>query len=279
MLNPQPAGAAPADPRVADRRRRILARLRRLDDRRRQRKRRRSLGVAVALARPHHEPPRSPRRTACSPCWSAAARRREVVDRRRVVRRLQHAFDPHAEPQTLRRLAASPDLRFVVSNTTEAGIVDTAEPYDPGGLPLNFPAKIAWVLKARFDALGGVAAPGLVVAALRIDRRPTARRFAASTLAAAQRWNFAPEFADWIGIAARSSTPSWTASCRDFPPPRPSACLKPGAIATRSPSLAEPYHLWVIEGDLAANGRWPRPASMSSGRTTSDPTATPKCGC
>jgi tagaturonate reductase len=207
------------------------------------------LGVAVALARPHPRPPALAAQDGLFTVLERGRAEGEVVDRRRVVRCLQLAFDPHAEPQTLRRLAASHDLSFVISNTTEAGIVDSEEPYDPAGCPLNFPAKIAWLLKARFDALGGVAAPGLVVLPCELieGNGATLRRL---TLAAAQRWNFAPEFVDWVGDSCPFLDTLVDRIVPGFPAAEAERLFEAWGYRDPLAIAAEPYHLWVIEGDL-----------------------------
>ncbi len=155
-----------------------------------------SLGVAAALARPHPEPPKLKAQDGLYTVLERGRVDGADFERRRVVTCIEEVFDPHHEPKNLRRLAASPDLRFVVSNTTEAGLVDSAEPYDPARCPLNFPAKVAWILKARFDALGATA-PGLVFLPCELIEAngKTLRRLA---LAAAKRWNFPPEFSAWV---------------------------------------------------------------------------------
>ncbi|MGX8699132.1 MAG: tagaturonate reductase [bacterium] len=85
----------------------------------------------------------------------------ERVDRKRVISSVSRAINPYAEGgfDELMALAVSDDLEYVVSNTTEAGIV-----YDPACQPTDrpassFPAKLTQVLCARFEAKK----PGLVI--------------------------------------------------------------------------------------------------------------------
>ena len=78
----------------------------------------------------------------------------ERVDRKRVISCVSRAINPYAEGgyDAVMELAKSPDLEYVVSNTTEAGIV-----YDPAcqkdDKPASsFPAKLTQVLLTRFEA-------------------------------------------------------------------------------------------------------------------------------
>src|SRR5262245_61786450 len=85
-----------------------------------------------------------------------------TVDRVEEVASISRALVAASPWADVLGVARSPDLRFVLSNTTEAGYAldpdDTAHP--PGGVPpRSFPAKLAAVLHARWQA----ARPGLTL--------------------------------------------------------------------------------------------------------------------
>ncbi|MDR1438731.1 MAG: tagaturonate reductase [Clostridiales bacterium] len=76
------------------------------------------------------------------------------VSRKRVVSSIGRFIDPYRDPQALWAAAANPSLRYIVSNTTEAGIV-----YDAGCAygdepPGSFPAKLARFLHERWKLFG-----------------------------------------------------------------------------------------------------------------------------
>jgi len=83
------------------------------------------------------------------------------VDRKRVISSVSRCLNPYTEEgyNAMMELACSDDLEYIVSNTTEAGIV-----YDPScqleDKPANsFPGKLTQVLLARYKAGKG----GLVI--------------------------------------------------------------------------------------------------------------------
>lgn len=85
----------------------------------------------------------------------------EKVDRKRVISSVSRCLNPYVEAdyESMMDLARSDDLEYIVSNTTEAGIV-----YDPAcslsDKPANsFPGKLTQVLYERFKAGKG----GLVI--------------------------------------------------------------------------------------------------------------------
>ena len=78
----------------------------------------------------------------------------EKVDRKRVISSVSRCLNPYekADYDAMMKVAVSDDLEFIVSNTTEAGIV-----YDPACQkddcpPSSFPAKLTQVLYKRWQA-------------------------------------------------------------------------------------------------------------------------------
>ena len=85
----------------------------------------------------------------------------EKVDAKRVVSSVSRCLNPYEKEgyDAMMQVAVSDDLEYIVSNTTEAGIV-----YDPACQPndcppSSFPAKLTQVLLARYNAKK----PGVVV--------------------------------------------------------------------------------------------------------------------
>jgi tagaturonate reductase len=210
-----------------------------------------AFGIAVATARPHGKPPA----LATQDNLFTLITRGAGVDEVRVVSAVQTSFDPHADPAQLRAFAASPDLRFVVSNTTEAGIVDAPEPYDPAACPLSFPAKVAWLLRARFDALGAEAR-GLVFLPCELIEAngATLKRF---TLAHAARWGFPPAFAAWVEDRSFFLETLVDRIVPGFPAAQAESLFAEWGYRDPLAVMAEPFHLWVIEGPREIAEAWP----------------------
>ena len=90
-------------------------------------------------------------------------------------------------------LAENPDFRFVVSNTTESGIVFSAEDKMTDVPPKTFPAKLTLLLKKRFElGLKGF----IFLPCELIDRNGD--NLKKCVLSYADLWNLGDEFKAWI---------------------------------------------------------------------------------
>lgn len=80
------------------------------------------------------------------------AREGRPIETVREVTALDRVADPFTDPAAYEALAADPELKLIVSNTTEAGICFRAsDPFD-GFASVTFPAKLTKFLYARFQA-------------------------------------------------------------------------------------------------------------------------------
>ena len=166
---------------------------------------------------------------------------------RRVVRCVTRGVDPRQNPEAMFACARDPKTRFVISNTTEAGIVYSEQPRTPGAWPRSFPAQVAALLFERFQALGGGPDAGLVFLPCELIEANGAT-LRDIVLRHARDWALPQDFSDWV------------ARCNDFLNTLVDRIV-PGYPATEADKLfaefgytdallvaAEPFHLWVIEG-------------------------------
>ncbi len=170
-----------------------------------------------------------------------------VVEQRRIVTSISRAIDPYHCWEEVVRCFHSPYIRFVVSNTTEAGIALVDEPYRPGHCPESFPGKVAALLYERFQALHGEPGRGLVFLPCELidDNGVTLRQM---VLQHAERWKLSGVFADWV---LRSNYFLNTLVDRIVPGyPRDEAAEFTRQLGYDDALLVcgEVFHLWVIEG-------------------------------
>ena len=153
-------------------------------------------------------------------------------------------------------LARQPELRFIFSNTTESGIVYSAEDQPTDEPPATFPAKLTSFLYERYRHFAGAPDKACIIipTELIVDN---ATRLREIILAYADRWGLDAGFADWI---ARHNTFCNTLVDRIVSGyPQAEAERIFAQIGYEDPLLAagEIYHSWIIEGDPSLLDEFP----------------------
>ncbi len=171
----------------------------------------------------------------------------KVVESRRVVTAINRAINPYEQWAELVKAFRGDVLRFVVSNTTEAGIAYLDEAHKPGVCQDTFPAKVAALLFERFEAVKGDATKGLVFLPCELIER-NGENLRKCVLQYAKAWGLAADFVRWVETANHFCN---TLVDRIVPGyPKDEAARIGGELGYEDKLLvaAEYFHLWVIEG-------------------------------
>ena len=175
----------------------------------------------------------------------------EVVDRVRVVESVRGTVNPYTDYEAYQALARLDTLRFLVSNTTEAGIVyDETDRFD--ALPAaTYPGRLIQFLYERYQAFGGAADKGLIILPVElIENNGGKLRECVMKLAA--HWGLEESFLAWIDEA--------NTFCSTLVDRIVSG--KTDAMSARYPDdsmyvVAEPFGLWVIESARDISAEFP----------------------
>ncbi len=165
----------------------------------------------------------------------------QVVDEVKKVASISRALTARSQWDQVLAVAASPDLRYIISNTTEAGYNLAPEDTADAAPPRSFPAKLASVLRHRFEA--GLPAPVILPCEL-IENNGS--RLKELVTGEAVRWGMNGRFLSYLGDEC-----VWLTSLVDrIVTGRPAA----HPLLAQDPLLtvAEPYALWAISADARA---------------------------
>lgn len=171
----------------------------------------------------------------------------EAVCEHTRVTSISRAVNPYTDFEGFLALAKNPDFRFVISNTTEAGIA-----YDPSCAvsdrpASSFPGKLTQLLYARFQA----GLPGFVMLACElIDNNGKALQ--SCVLRYAQQWQLGEDFYEWVIHENQFCSTLVDRIVTGCPKAEAAALYQELGWEDRLLDTAEPYHLWVIEGDHEA---------------------------
>ena len=87
----------------------------------------------------------------------------KVFSETRLITCVSKAINPHEDFQNFLKSAENPDLKFMVSNTTESGIVFNSSDSNPDALADTFPGKVTQLLFHRFTFFKGDNNKGLIL--------------------------------------------------------------------------------------------------------------------
>jgi len=171
----------------------------------------------------------------------------QSVQSKRLVSCIKDTLNPYTQWETMLATMQDPALRFVVSNTTEAGIAYVEEALVEGKCPANFPAKVTALLLARFKAFGGSADSGLVfLPAELIEANGT--KLKNYVLQFAQAWKLSAEFIAWVKAHNVFCNTLVDRIVPGFPGAEADALFADFGYKDPLTVAAEPFLLWVIEG-------------------------------
>jgi tagaturonate reductase len=168
------------------------------------------------------------------------------IDSRELVSAVSRCIDPYTDFDAFLACAANPDLRFVVSNTTEAGIcVDLADA--PDARPArSFPGKLTQLLFARYQRMGGDPARGLVMLPCELIER-NGDALARAVHETARRWALPTGFLRWLDDACLFTTTLVDRIVTGYPAAEAAALGAALGYDDRLLVAGEIFHTWVIE--------------------------------
>lgn len=157
-----------------------------------------------------------------------------------VVNSISRTVKPYEDFEGYLALAENPDFRFIVSNTTEAGIVFSEEDKIDDAPPKTFPAKLTRLLMHRFE----LSLPGFVFLPCElIDRNGD--NLKKCVLEYAALWGLSESFVKWINEENIFTNTLVDRINTGYPRGEE---LNLG-YEDKMVNTSEYFHLWVVETD------------------------------
>lgn len=177
-------------------------------------------------------------------------------EEKEIVSSISRCLNPYTQWDAYLKCAEEPLIEFVISNTTEAGIVFEEEELVPGRSPLSYPGKLTAYLYHRFRHFRGDPAKGLVIIPCElIDRNGDNLKKA--VLQYARLWKLPEEFAGWVSEHNQFLNTLVDRVVTGYPKDEIEAITKSLGYADSLVDTGELFHLWVIEGPKAISERLP----------------------
>lgn len=168
----------------------------------------------------------------------------QVVDEHNHIDVISRCLNPYKDFNDYLKLAENPDMRFIISNTTEAGIefVNTDKFEDSPAK--SFPGKLTQLLYRRFKlGLKGF----IVLSCELIDHNGEELEKCCNQYA--DLWKLGDEFKEWIHKENDFCSTLVDRIVTGFPRDEHEALCKRIGQDDGMMDTAEVYHLWVIQGN------------------------------
>ena len=179
-----------------------------------------------------------------------------IVESREIVSAVSRCLDPYQDFDAFIACAANPDLRFVVSNTTEAGIrTDPADALDARPSP-SFPGKLTQLLYARFTATSGAPDKGLVMLPCELIER-NGDALARAVTETAERWRLGDGFARWLRETCVFTNTLVDRIVTGYPKDEAAELSSQLGYDDQLLVTGEVFHSWVIESPRPLDGELP----------------------
>jgi len=171
----------------------------------------------------------------------------EQVNAKRVISSVSRCINPYVDFDAFLANASNPDLRFLASNTTEAGIAyDPACKFDDRP-PASFPAKLTRFMYERFRLFGTEKGKGFVILSCElIDHNGQELRRCVEKYIA--DWKLGEAFAAWVRDENIFCSTLVDRIVTGYPRGEAEALNEANGYIDNAIDTGECFGFWVIEG-------------------------------
>lgn len=168
---------------------------------------------------------------------------KEICERTEI-NAVSRAINPYKDFGVYLELAQNPDFRFIITNTTEAGIAFSVDDKFEDRPAKSFPAKLTQLLYARYKA----GFKGFVILSCElIDNN--GKELEKCVLDYAKLWSLDEDFCKWIVNENDFCNTLVDRIVTGYPKDEAEQLCTEIGYNDKLLNTAEPYHLWVIEGN------------------------------
>jgi tagaturonate reductase len=171
----------------------------------------------------------------------------EAVSERSIINCISRVLNPYEEWEEYLKVAENPELRFITSNTTEAGIAFNENDKLGDAPQVSFPGKLTAFLHKRYKHFNGDKTKGFIIIPCElIDRN--GEKLKEVVLKFAELWNLEEGFITWLNEANTFCCSLVDRVVTGYPRDRIDEINAQLGYEDNLVDDAEKFHFWVIEG-------------------------------
>lgn len=165
----------------------------------------------------------------------------------RLVSSISRAIDPYRDFEAFLACAEQPELRFIVSNTTEAGISCRTEDRLEDCPSASFPGKLTQLLWKRYQCFGQQKGKGFIVLSCElIDHNGQELKKCVQTYAG--RWGLPEDFLNWLEEENVFCDTLVDRIITGYPKEDAERLNQENGVEDRLLDTGEPFAFWAIQG-------------------------------
>ncbi|QZY54356.1 tagaturonate reductase [Crassaminicella profunda] len=171
----------------------------------------------------------------------------QVVSEHTVIEAISRGINPYENYDEYLEVAKKPELRFILSNTTEAGIAFDEKDKLKDKPQNSFPGKLTALLYERYKAFEGDKNKGFILIPCELIEK-NGEKLKEIILKYADLWNLEEGFITWIYEANTFCNSLVDRIVPGYPRDKMDEITKELGYKDQLVVEGEQFHLWVIEG-------------------------------
>ena len=180
----------------------------------------------------------------------------KIFSEARLITCVSNAINPYESFHDFIKAGENPDLKIVISNTTESGIAFNSSDSNPSVLAESFPGKLTQLLLHRFEFFNGDGKKGLIFLPCELIEQ-NGETLKKTILEYAELWELSADFIRWINSANIFCNTLVDRIVPGFPRDTIQEIQTTIGYEDNLVVQAEPFHLWVIEGPATVQQHLP----------------------
>jgi len=178
------------------------------------------------------------------------------VNKKEIMTAISRGVESYTQWDEYLKLAENPEIEFVVSNTTEAGIAYNEDDKLTDTPPESYPGKLTAYLYRRYQTFNGAGDKGMIIIPVElIDRNgDNLKRI---ILQLAEDWGLEAGFSEWIEESNHFLNTLVDRIVTGYPFNEIEELEAELGYHDQNLDTGEIFHLWVIEGDESLKEKLP----------------------
>ena len=178
------------------------------------------------------------------------------VDSVEMIDVISRGLNPYREFNEYLKLAEQPEMRFVISNTTEAGIAFDPDCKFTDEPASSYPGKLVQLLYHRFEYFKGDRAKGFIILPCELIFE-NGKHLKECIRQYIQHWNLGKEFSEWFETACGVYCTLVDRITPGYPRDTAEQLCERVGYKDNLLDKAEIFHLWVIEAPQEVEKEFP----------------------